>query len=132
SPESNVNTPVTQFKRGSMLARPELGGTRSSKSWEYKTHANPSCFRLLRQAMPCALDLALVSAGRSMLARIAIIAMTTKSSMRVKAGDLVRACPHRRLSPQIGLAASTRPRPRAVATQSRGRPRRLSRRDLLV
>jgi len=35
--------------------------------------------------MDCALDLARTNAGNSILARIAMIAMTTNSSMRVKA-----------------------------------------------
>jgi len=35
--------------------------------------------------MPCALVLALPSAGNSMLARMAMIAMTTNSSINVKA-----------------------------------------------
>src|SRR6266516_1322851 len=40
---------------------------------------------LLRQIMPCALALALLNAGRSIAARMAIMAITTSSSMRVKA-----------------------------------------------
>src|SRR5215469_17652535 len=42
-----------------------------------------SCFTLLRQRVSCALDLAFASAGRSRAARIAIMAMTTKSSINV-------------------------------------------------
>jgi len=38
---------------------------------------------LLRQLIPCAFDLAMARAGKSMAARIAIIAMTTSNSMRV-------------------------------------------------
>ena len=38
------------------------------------------------QPMPCALCLAFESAGRSMAANIAIMAITTRSSIRVKAG----------------------------------------------
>jgi len=38
---------------------------------------------LLMQAMELALDLALLKAGRSMPARMAMIAMTTRSSIRV-------------------------------------------------
>ena len=44
----------------------------------------PSCFRLFRHCMVCALFLALFSAGRSIPASIAIIAMTIRSSIRVK------------------------------------------------
>src|SRR5688572_9435997 len=43
-----------------------------------------SCLVLFMHMMPCALVFALASAGRSMLARMAIIAMTTSNSMRVK------------------------------------------------
>jgi hypothetical protein len=46
-----------------------------------------SCLLLLMQAMPWALVLAFDRAGRSMPARIAMIAMTTSSSMRVKPGQ---------------------------------------------
>src|SRR5579883_1632882 len=45
----------------------------------------PSCLRLLTQVIDLALDLARASAGSNMLARIAMMAMTTSSSMRVKA-----------------------------------------------
>src|SRR6185436_13772028 len=58
SPPSNVRTPTTQFRRGSVAANPGLGGTRSSYSWVYRVQASPSCFMLLRHAMPCALVLA--------------------------------------------------------------------------
>src|SRR6185369_8503086 len=43
-----------------------------------------SCFRLLRHAVWRAWFFALASAGKSRLARIAMIAMTTRSSMSVK------------------------------------------------
>src|SRR5216117_3125594 len=44
---------------------------------------SPNWFMLLRQAMPWALVLALASAGNSKPARIAMMAITTRSSMRV-------------------------------------------------
>src|SRR5262245_3334188 len=44
-----------------------------------------SCLRLFRQAMPWALLFAFASAGNSMPARMAIMAITTSSSMRVNA-----------------------------------------------
>src|SRR5688572_1356452 len=47
--------------------------------------ANPHCFWLLVQRVFCAFFLALARAGRSMPARMAIMAMTTSSSMSVKA-----------------------------------------------
>src|SRR5882757_8765857 len=45
----------------------------------------PSCRRLLRQTALWALALARPNAGRSRLATIAMIAMTTRSSIKVKA-----------------------------------------------
>src|SRR5213595_3787704 len=45
----------------------------------------PTCRRLLRQAIRRALHLAEASAGRSMAARMAMMAITTSSSIRVKA-----------------------------------------------
>src|SRR5437899_6511272 len=44
---------------------------------------NPNCFILLRHAMPWALVFALASAGKSKPARMAMMAITTRSSMRV-------------------------------------------------
>ena len=46
-------------------------------------NATPIWRRLFMQAMPWALDLDLPRAGSSMPARMAMIAMTTRSSMRV-------------------------------------------------
>src|ERR1700743_2672273 len=48
-----------------------------------------SCFSLFMHLIPWAFCLALDSAGRSMAARIAMIAMTTKSSIKVKADGTV-------------------------------------------
>src|SRR2546426_1629974 len=62
-----------------------FGGIRSSLSSAYMTHERPSCFRLLRHVMPCAFVFALDSVGKSMDAKIAMMAMTTSSSMRVNA-----------------------------------------------
>jgi len=45
---------------------------------------------LLRQLMPLALSLALDSAGSNMLAKMAMIAITTSNSISVKAGDIRR------------------------------------------
>src|SRR5438552_9464133 len=44
------------------------------------------CFRLLMHKIACARILAWLSAGKSMAARMAMIAMTTSSSIKVKAG----------------------------------------------
>src|SRR6188508_3323557 len=50
-----------------------------------------SCFVLFMHMIPCAFVLALARAGRSMLARIAIMAMTTSNSIRVKPRAICRA-----------------------------------------
>jgi hypothetical protein len=47
-------------------------------------HANTSCFWLLRQFALAAFNLALLKAGNKSPARIAMIAMTTSNSIRVK------------------------------------------------
>ena len=49
--------------------------------------ARPICFKPLTQLIRWALDFALASAGRSNPARMAIMAITTSSSMSVKAFD---------------------------------------------
>src|SRR5436190_4829131 len=46
---------------------------------------SPNCFMLLRHAMPWAFVFALANAGKSKPARMAMMAITTRSSMRVKA-----------------------------------------------
>src|SRR5438105_758493 len=51
------------------------------------------CFRLLMHRIPCARILAWLSAGKSIAARIAMIAITTSSSIRVKAFVLFRIPP---------------------------------------
>ena len=61
----------------------------SSLSPEYITQARPSCLLLFMQEMAWALSLALLRAGRSRAARIAMMAITTSSSMRVKAADFM-------------------------------------------
>ena len=49
--------------------------------------AKPICLRLLTQLMRWARALARASAGNSMAARMAMMAMTTNNSMRVKARE---------------------------------------------
>ena len=56
------------------------------KSSEYNRQPSIIWRRLFRQPMPCALVLDLAKAGSNMLARMAMMAMTTSSSMRVKPG----------------------------------------------
>src|SRR5689334_18829320 len=84
-------TLLTQFRKvlpvtsAVVSTTPKLLGTRSSLSFEYIIQPSTSCFVLLRQPMACALHLARLRAGKSMLARIAMMAMTTRSAIRVKA-----------------------------------------------
>src|SRR6266576_3134806 len=58
---------------------------RSLLSPLYICHASMSCLVLFMHKMPCALIFALLNAGNSIAARMAMIAMTTNSSIRVKA-----------------------------------------------
>src|SRR5258708_3796372 len=58
---------------------------RSLLSLAYMYQHNPSCFILLTQCILAALAFALDKAGSSIAARIAMMAMTTSSSMSVKA-----------------------------------------------
>src|SRR5579862_2440471 len=57
----------------------------SSQSSAYIVHANPICFRLLMLAVFLAAILAWANTGNRIAARIAMIAITTSSSMRVNA-----------------------------------------------
>src|ERR1035441_3255099 len=50
----------------------------------------PTCLRLLVQLTRCALALARASAGSSKAAKMAIMAITTNNSMRVKAPIILR------------------------------------------
>src|SRR5438045_8382212 len=56
----------------------------SSLSSAYIVNAMPSCRRLFTQAMRRPDSLALLKAGKSMPSRMAIMAMTTRSSIKVK------------------------------------------------
>ena len=62
-----------------------LFGTFVSLSLAYMFMAKPHCRRLFVHWMRSALDLALASAGNSRPARIAMIAITTSSSIKVNA-----------------------------------------------
>src|SRR5690348_7393200 len=59
--------------------------TRSELSLAYIIQPSASCFWLLRHVDCCARFLAEVKAGSNMAARIAMMAMTTSNSIRVKA-----------------------------------------------
>src|SRR6266704_2139468 len=60
-----------------------FGTSQSLWSSTYMIHANCSCLRLFKQTMAWALALARPKTGRSRLAKMAMIAMTTRSSIRV-------------------------------------------------
>ena len=63
---------------------PDPGGSQSLKSWKYICKAVPDCFMLEMQFAICAFRFALANAGNNMAARMAIMAMTTSSSIKVK------------------------------------------------
>jgi hypothetical protein len=56
---------------------------------EYMSHPSINCRVLFKQEMPWALALALLRAGKSIAAKMAMIAITTSNSMRVKPGRWV-------------------------------------------
>src|SRR5947207_2920518 len=62
-----------------------LGGIKSLLSCTYINQAYCNCLRLLIQTILCALCFALLNAGNSIAARIAIMARTTRSSISLKA-----------------------------------------------
>ena len=66
-----------------VLFTPKLGTSLSALSSGYIRHASMICLPLLRHRIPCALALALLNAGSSIAASIAMIAITTSNSIRV-------------------------------------------------
>src|SRR5439155_26729627 len=64
-------------------------GNFSRLSSQYIAMLRYCCFSLFRQMMRCAFSFVVARAGKSIAARMAMMAMTTKSSIRVKA--LLRA-----------------------------------------
>ena len=76
--------PVSATTAPALFLQPSVGAKESLLSIEYICHARTNCFWLLAQAAPVALDFALAKAGKSMPAKIAMMAMTTSNSMRVK------------------------------------------------
>src|SRR5438876_755394 len=81
--------PVTQTY-GSVFGLPPpppealANGMRSLLSCEYWTHASVNCRMLFMHIMPWALSLDLLRAGRSIAARMAMMAITTSSSISVQ------------------------------------------------
>src|SRR5436190_17664931 len=61
-----------------------LGGRTSALSTAYRCQQTSSCLRLFRHTIAAAFSLDFVNAGRSKAARIAMIAITTSNSIRVK------------------------------------------------
>ena len=82
--------PVSATTAPALFLQPSVGAKKSLLSIEYICHAKINCFWLLAQAAPVALALALANAGKSMPARIAMMAMTTSNSMRVKPAEIER------------------------------------------
>ena len=60
-------------------------GNASLLSPEYIVKPRAICFVLFKQAVACAFSFALLKAGSSMAAKMAMIAMTTSNSINVKA-----------------------------------------------
>src|SRR6266571_1352067 len=59
----------------------------------YRDAARPICLALLKQVVARALSRAWAKTGKRIAARMAMIAMTTRSSIRVKPEILGRPCP---------------------------------------
>src|SRR6266404_1252483 len=76
--------PAGSFGKVTSWSMPADRTTLSSLSPEYMNQPSCNCFKLLRQAIPCPLALALLSAGSSSAARMAMIAITTSNSISVK------------------------------------------------
>ena len=79
-----VISPVSQDVSG-VVANGLFMTSRSLLSPVYMNQHIESCFMLLRQPIVCALPLALDNAGSNSAARMAMIAMTTSNSIKVKA-----------------------------------------------
>src|SRR5882762_10163305 len=73
------------YPPGRLDLRSRRSMKRSAWSFRYKVKLTPICRRLERQAALWLRCLARASAGRRREARIAMMAMTTRSSIRVKA-----------------------------------------------
>src|SRR6266571_5839819 len=83
--------------------------SKSELSSEYITQEIANCFWLLRQVVIVALSLARLKAGSSIAARIAMMAMTTSSSIRVNPAQLAGECPAARCSCLLATPQSIRP-----------------------
>src|ERR1035438_5950430 len=84
--------PPTQDSGGEtlgLLASTQLDTSRSLLSPEYMVQPRSNCFMLLTHLMACARPLALAKAGSNIAARMAMMAMTTNSSISVNPCELV-------------------------------------------
>jgi hypothetical protein len=68
---------------------PELSGKKSRLSPAYILIAKPHCLRLLAHWARIAVALALLKAGNNMAARMAMMAMTTSNSIKVKPSAVI-------------------------------------------
>src|ERR1022692_1666742 len=75
------------FPNGSAPAGKILRGRLSRLSSAYIRSARPICLRLFMQLARLAFSLAVASAGNSIAARMAMMAMTTRSSIKVKPAE---------------------------------------------
>jgi hypothetical protein len=115
-----------QLKSGAAAPLPkiQLGTSFSLLSFAYRHQQRLSCFALLTQRMLVALALALVNAGSSMAAKIAMIAITTSSSIKVNASGFVCRTSvmgqpqHRRSGSQRQSRIATHQRARASLNSS--------------
>jgi len=80
-----VSRNQTELQYGLLLEPP--GGNSSSLSPAYMVNEISHCFSLFLQVVRCACSLARANAGSSMAARMAMMAITTNSSMSVKPSD---------------------------------------------
>ena len=71
-----------------LLWSSSAAGTAPSLPSAYRIQASWICRRLFRQAIPCALALALANAGSSNAVRMAMMAITTSSSISVNALEM--------------------------------------------
>src|SRR6516165_10333420 len=85
------------------MLREAQAGNMLPLSSKYICIPRPNCFRLLVHAAWAAFWRALLKLGKSMAARIAMMAMTTSSSISVKAQREYRVCP--RLAREKSLLA---------------------------
>src|SRR5258708_16310613 len=99
--KSHFITPVPHASE--VVAEPLFSARREPLSSAYIASASCTCLRLLRQEIPSALALALLSAGSNMAARIAMIAMTTNNSIRVKPREIRNPNVEIRKKPEVRI-----------------------------